>query len=292
MASIILHIGWRIGKYVVRLGIAVLERCPEAVRARIYQAMIRKVGASIGVVDRRRVLREEMVETIEPAERFLVPTFASGHPAEEDRFQAYQQRYIPFHIQPGERVLDIGSGAHPFPLATHQADLFLAGTSHRHEALKRTGLPLILCDLEQLPCPDKSFDFVYCSHVLEHVIDPARACEELMRVGRRGFIETPTRLSDVMFNYIRLQGHHVWHVNCVGGALIFLEWEDRERRDTEIHEFFWMAKSKYKNPFQDLFHHHRDLFVNMMLWEDAFPYFVFSKDGRLVDTNSTVLSLH
>jgi len=37
-----------------------------------------------------------------------------------------------------------------------------------------------------MPFPDKSFDFVYCAHVLEHVDDPIRACREIMRVGKRG----------------------------------------------------------------------------------------------------------
>ena len=35
----------------------------------------------------------------------------------------YQSRFFEFGIQPGWKVLDIGSGNDPFPLATHQADL-------------------------------------------------------------------------------------------------------------------------------------------------------------------------
>lgn len=54
------------------------------------------------------------------------------------------------------------------------------------------GKPLYKCSVEQMPFKDKEFDFVYCSHVLEHVVDPIRACRELMRVARRGYIETPT----------------------------------------------------------------------------------------------------
>jgi hypothetical protein len=47
-----------------------------------------------------------------------------------------------------------------------------------------------------------------------------------------------------------------------------------------------MAKSKYKNPFQDLFRRHRDLFVNMLCWEGTFTYYVIDKEGRLRETNS------
>ena len=74
-----------------------------------------------------------------------------------------------------------------------------------------------------------------------------------MRVGRRGYIETPTRVSDIMFNYTHLRDHHRWHVNRIGTTLVFMEWESAERRDTQVNEFFHMAKSKYKNPFQDRF---------------------------------------
>ncbi len=280
---------WRVGKRVLRATVDLLRKCPLQVRLRVYRVLMVEIGDSVPPEDRRTVLRDQLCETLEPTERFLVPSFESGFPPEQDRFYSYQQRFVQFHVRPEDKVLDVGSGAHPCPMATHQADLFLSGTTHRFEPLKRTGLPLMVCDLERLPCRDKSFDFVYCSHVLEHVRDPSRACLELMRVGRRGYVETPTRVSDIMFNYLHLQGHHLWHVNCVGGALIFLEWEDRERRDTQIHEFYAMAKSKYKNPFQSLFRAHRDLFVNMLLWEGSFPYYVFSKDGRLVETNSGVL---
>ena len=86
----------------------------------------------------------------------------------------------------------------------------------------------------RLPYCNGAFDFVYCSHVLEHVTDPASACEELMRVGRRGYIETPTRMSDIMFNYTHLRDHHRWHVNRIGTTLVFMEWESAERRDTQV----------------------------------------------------------
>ena len=34
------------------------------------------------------------------------------------------------------------------------------------------------------------------------------ACREIMRIGGRGYIETPTRTSDIMFNFTKLKGHH------------------------------------------------------------------------------------
>ena len=279
-----------IGRGMLELCAYLLKSVDSNKRSRVYRACLKRVGNAISREERMGIYRDELLGLVEAEERFIIPSFEKGRPPDHDRFHAYQQQYVLFKIQEGEKVLDIGSGGYPFPSATHLADLHLNGTSHRSEPLRKTGLPLQVCDIEKLPYSDKAFDFVYCSHVLEHVADPSRACEEIMRVGRRGYVETPTRLSDIMFNYIRLKNHHLWHVNCVGGTLVFMEWEDRERRDTQVDDFFGMAKSKYKNAFQELFHGHRDLFVNMMLWENHFPYYVFDKEGRLLETNSKVMA--
>lgn len=250
-------------------------------RVRVH---LKEIERSVEPRKRMRLFNAEIARLIEPEEQVLLPTLEEGRGREKDRFHAYQQQYVSFDIKAGEKVLDIGSGAYPFPYATHLADLYEEGTTHRTEPLLKTGLPFQACDIEQLPYKDKEFDFVYCSHVLEHVKDPARACEELMRVGKRGYIETPTRLSDIMLNFIRLKDHHRWHINLLGNTLVFMEWADKERRDTEINDFFVMLHSKYRNAFQDLVHNHRDLFVNMLLWHENFNYSVFDKRGMLVTT--------
>ena len=109
----------------------------------------------------------------------------------DDRF-GYQQRYVDFDIESGQRVLDIGSGGYPFPHATVLTDRFVDDSPSRHERLATTNVPFVVSDIHALPFGEKSFDFVYCAHVLECVTDPLAACLEIMRVGTRGYIETPT----------------------------------------------------------------------------------------------------
>jgi len=55
---------------------------------------------------------------------------------------------------------------------------------------------LLRADAMRLPFPDRSFDFVYSHHALEHIADPVRALAEMNRVLRPGmsyFIGTPNR---------------------------------------------------------------------------------------------------
>jgi 2-polyprenyl-3-methyl-5-hydroxy-6-metoxy-1,4-benzoquinol methylase len=206
-----------------------------------------------------------------------------GHGFENERY-SYQLKHIEFNIKPSEKVLDIGSGGYPFPLATHLADLYSGETTHRTEELKHDSRPLTICSVEATPFESKEFDFVYCSHVLEHVEDPSLACEELMRIGKRGYIETPSKLSDVMFNFTRLPNHHKWYTQQLGNTLLFLEWKKEERRDLGTNYFFDQFHSVWRNPFQDLVHENRDLFVNMMLWEDRFDYIIISNCGEILKT--------
>jgi len=231
-----------------------------------------------------RLHLDEIRELIEPEERFLFPSFEKGYGPEIDRF-FYQKEYVDFNIKNGENILDIGSGGYPFPFATHLADLYEGETTHRAEPIVKDARPFQICNIEILPYEDKEFDFVYCSHILEHVQNPSIACEEIMRVGKRGYIETPTRMSDIMLNFTGIKDHHKWYINMTENSLFFFEWRDEDRRDTGCNDFFKMLHSKYKNPFQTLMNTNRNMFVNMLLWEGKFYYYVFDKSGKLMATN-------
>jgi SAM-dependent methyltransferase len=123
-------------------------------------------------------------------------------------------------IGPRDRVLDVGGGHRPFSRADVVTDLDFSGGRHRDGMAvpeNKEGRRWICAAAEKLPFADNSFDFVYCAHVLEHVPDPAAACEEMMRVGRRGFIETPRKETE------HYAGHpsHIWLVDDPEGKLVF-----------------------------------------------------------------------
>ncbi len=195
----------------------------------------------------------------------------------KNRFE-YQREYVDFDVVTGAKVLDVGSGNYPFPLATHLVDLHFENNFDRGGAeIVKDSRPIYQADIEALPFGDKEFDFVYCSHVLEHVKDPKKACEELMRVGKRGYIETPTRTSDMLYNYSYL---HRWYVNLAGNSLVFIEYSDRERQGTGSSFFVDQQRNLYKNEVKKVVYSNRTLFCNMFLWRDSFSVYVFNKKGE------------
>lgn len=207
-----------------------------------------------------------------------------GFGEEIDRF-SYQKKYNHFSFNPEEKVIDIGSGHMPFPFATHLADFFDEETTHRCEPLFKDERPFIKCNIENMPFLDKEFDFAFCSHVLEHVDNPEKACVELMRIAKRGYIETPTRTSDIFFNFTHIPNHHKWHIVILNNTIIFMEWADIERRDLKVNYLYQQFQSDWENPIQNMVHNNRDMFVNMMMWEHSFDYLVINKNGKIISNS-------
>lgn len=73
--------------------------------------------------------------------------------------------------------------------------------------------------LENMTCfPDKIFDWVRCNHVIEHTIDPEKACNELMRVGKAGIISFPPMQSEMLYG----RKEHRWYVVVDRKRLLFI----------------------------------------------------------------------
>jgi SAM-dependent methyltransferase len=120
-------------------------------------------------------------------------------------------------IAPTDVVLDVGSGSHPNLRSNVLCDKFPWDGTERHGAAIALDRPFVVGDVEALPFADRAFDFVICSHVLEHLEHPERAVAELQRVAPRGYIETPSA------TWERLAGFafHRWMVARDGDRLVF-----------------------------------------------------------------------
>lgn len=191
----------------------------------------------------------------------------------------YQSQFIDLESLAGRRVLDVGSGADPFPYATFLIERHLGPTVHRNELALVDRQPVVVADVAALPFPDKSFDYIYCSHVLEHVLDPLAACSELMRVGKEGYIETPDPAKDILFAWAA--GMHRWRVVSSGQTLVFLEYSKRRAEGIRSSAWSDLILSRWHHPLQDAFLNNPDIFNTVFGWEEGFSVFVFYLDGRV-----------
>jgi SAM-dependent methyltransferase len=231
----------------------------------------------------RSAVRAMLVAGLSPPAWPLVPSL-ERRAAPVLSTWAFQNEVMKWDLRADELVLDVGSGGWPFTRANHLADKYPQQTTHRVEAIVRDDRPFFQVDLEHLPFRDKAYDFVFCSHVLEHLDHPGQAMRELMRVARRGYIEVPTRLSDVMFNFTRIPDHHRWHGLVVGKTVVLIEWNEWERRDCGNH-FFDALHSEYENAFQQFFERNRDLFFASCHWEGQVDFIVIDRHGVVVDAS-------
>lgn len=168
-------------------------------------------------------------------------------------------------IQDSEMVLDAGCGGQPLPWAKVHIDKDLNDGNDRDGKPVPRQMNIIQADICSMPFADKIFDWALCIHVLEHVASPEKACEELMRVARRGFIETPWKGSEIFAGY----PSHRWLISLDCNTLVF---EQRTYIENPF-ENFMMAQAQGNKAFGNLC---TDVFRNVtciqFVWEGPFKY--------------------
>jgi hypothetical protein len=180
-------------------------------------------------------------------------------------------------IKPTDIVLDIGGWAQPFRRANYVLDLMPYDTRGWYTNLGRpaslgdgpeffgreTWIQRDLCEKTPYPFDDKSVDYVICSHTLEDVRDPLWVCAEIIRIGKRGYIEVPSRLSESIAN--PSDGtvgapHHRWLVTIDSGKILF------EMKYDLIHKK-GLHFPPYVAEWVSLEQH-----LQWMFWQDSFEY--------------------
>ncbi len=116
-------------------------------------------------------------------------------------------------------VLDVGSGHQPHRRANVLLERYPEDTIHRtvQQVVFPVNASFVVGDAHQMPFKDRSFGYVIASHVAEHVDDPVLFCQELSRVGRAGYLETPGPLTERLMP----TSSHRWIVSRRGTILVF-----------------------------------------------------------------------
>ena len=180
------------------------------------------------------------------------------------------------NLQPTDFILEIGSGHNPKIRSDVLCDKFIDDDTQRGGKIV-ADRPVVEADGQYLPFADASFDYVICSHVLEHVENPELLFSELMRVASRGYIETPSEIAEWLYGW----EYHNWVINLIGGQLI-------------------IQKNLAKNPFGQLFHTlaardrnfakfhiaHHDIFLVKYEWAGKIDYKILPPDTSPLDLDS------
>ena len=168
-------------------------------------------------------------------------------------------------------VLDVGSGGNPSPFADVLVDRFLGGSSHRcGRALRADRRPLVVADGSRLPFRDKQFDYVICSHVLEHIPEPRQFLDELARVGRGGYIETPNAVFERLIPY----DVHCLEVTADEGGLVIAK-KPQASHDQVLSA---ILAGPARASWQRVLSMHPELFHVRFYWHDVIPYRILNEN--------------
>ena len=89
------------------------------------------------------------------------------------------------------KILDIGCNRDAVKYAQTVADI-----QNLSDFYKNENKDFVLIESKNLPFEDNQFDFIYASHVIEHVDDVSYFIKELQRISKQGYIELPSMLED------------------------------------------------------------------------------------------------
>lgn len=198
-------------------------------------------------------------------------------------------------IHATDRVLDVGGWCEVFPRANVVLDLNPYDTRRKFylEEEQFTRDTWIQGDIHSSDVwahfGDKEFDFVICAHLLEDIRDPLYVCQQMIRVGKAGYIECPSRIrecakeraADPHAGY----DHHRWIVDVMDDELNFtpklgwahhLDYLGEHRR-----EFIRRFESQFIGVFWEGSFNYHERFPKGNLWESAnLLYFYDSYDYK------------
>jgi ubiquinone/menaquinone biosynthesis C-methylase UbiE len=129
-------------------------------------------------------------------------------------------------IRKSDKVLEIGPGSTPHP----RSDIYLEKIFYSKEeeyaqrgysSSKNLKKPIYYYDGKKFPFRNNEFNYVICSHVLEHVPfnELSNFISEMTRVSSKGYIEFP----NIFYELINFQDVHLWFMNYRDGKILFLD---------------------------------------------------------------------
>jgi len=182
-------------------------------------------------------------------------------------------------IRGKDLVLDVGGGSNPYPRADVVVDKFPLDNMHRGGNLKvLKKQKFVVADGENLPFKDKEFDYVISCHTLEHTDNPAKFLDELSRVGKMGYLETPSLVGE----YLIPKKSHKWVILELEGKIVLMKKEDIGfKLSIDFGDLFQKYVAPNSIEFGLFMKAYPDLFTVRYEWKDKIDYVINSKDPNL-----------
>jgi len=176
------------------------------------------------------------------------------------------------HDEKKGQAVDVGCGTDPVLGCAAYVDAFPDEAISRAAGVVRDDLPNFhKASIEALPFTDKQFDYSYARHILEHVEDPTKACQELMRISKGGYIETPSYFNEVLFG----KEYHGWLVFYDDREKVLRFYKKRPFEDRAFGKMF--VNILEQSAFGRSLHQKNNaLFINGFEWRDSFNFEVIS----------------
>lgn len=170
-------------------------------------------------------------------------------------------------IQPNDRVLEIGPGATPYSRSDVFLELKYETQEERiaqsgHVGILETEKEVVFYDGSKFPFRDNEFDYVICSHVLEHVDDADIFLSEIQRVANKGYLEFPTIYYDYIYNFPE---HKLFLLERDGVINWMTKEESGLNKFSHVQKFFYRTcELKYYDAINDF----KDYFFQGFEWFD------------------------
>lgn len=172
-------------------------------------------------------------------------------------------------------TLEIGSGYKPSPKSDILLDKYMEN-KERGADLKKSK-PLIIASAEDMSFfNDNIFNYVIARHVLEHAINPEKMLNEIERVGKAGYIETPTELLERLSNP---RSYHKWYINLIDNTLVI-----KPIKDSDYFGLGYLIKFLYENnkDFRRLFFGCEKLWKVKYYWKEKINYSILPYSSKLL----------
>lgn len=187
-------------------------------------------------------------------------------------------------VRPNDKVLEIGPGGNPHPRADVLLDMIfddpkVAEAQRGYAPEIKTDKKIIYYKGGKFPFKNKEFDYVICSHVLEHIpLDNlALFISEIERVASCGYIEFP----NMFYELINYQPVHLWLMNYRSNTIYFMD--KLLFKSNYVHKIYREMFYGSDNYMMNAFQRYKELFFSGFEWKNKIHFKIINDCDELIN---------